>query len=68
MTMLLDRKRVRGVYFNLPTSHRKHNLPSVGVIEFTNGFGTRWDCHLCSRGVMVDGDPCIVCGLPPDDL
>lgn len=68
MTMLLDRRRVRGAYFNLPTSQRKHNLPTAGVIEFANGFGTKWDCHLCSQGVMTDGEPCTVCGLPPEDL
>lgn len=66
--ILLDRQRIRGVYFRLPTSHRKHNLPSVGTIEFSNGFGTKWDCHLCVQGVMANGHECIVCELPPSDL
>lgn len=49
-------------FFNLPVAQRKHHIIKIGDMEFENGFGVRWDCHLCQRGRTVDDEQCPVCG------
>lgn len=61
-TRNMSRRRKKNAT-HLPISERRHHTPKVGDMLLANGYGIKFDCHECSKG-LIDDEPCHICGAP----